>query len=333
MSIKQKSDYPFDEKITLTLTPEKEQKFTLKLRIPTWARNQFVPGKLYNYLGNVSEEWEVKVNGKNEAVSLEKGFAIIIRTWQPGDEVELILPMQVRFNKSVDLVEANSNRIAITRGPLVYCAEGVDNSGVVQRFFIDDLNQSEVDIQTISEGILKNVISISLSSKSNGTDGIKNEELNLIPYYAWNNRGDESMIVCLPTKPEMIQFSDGNGLRGGRYRNVKASSTSKQGNLGAISDGRRPINSSDTTIPVWTSTTKNNKHCVEIGLDPSKQIRSINVYWYDNNRSVKVPVKWSMDYLKDNTWEKFKLYVTDSYATQKDQYNLVHPAEKLKCDA
>ena len=210
VSIKQKSDYPFDEKITLTLIPEKKQKFTLKLRIPTWVRNQFVPGKLYHYYGDISEGWQVKVNGKKVAVSLEKGFAVIDRTWQPGDEVELILPMPVRFNKSIDLVEANSNRIAITRGPLVYCAEGVDNNGVVQRFFIDNLNLSEIHTQTISEGVLKNVISISLASKSNGTSGIKNEELKLIPYYAWNNRGDQSMIVWLPTKPDMIQFTNGN---------------------------------------------------------------------------------------------------------------------------
>jgi len=60
---------------------------------------------------------------------------------------------------------------------------------------------------------LKNVTSISLGSKSNGTSGIKKEELKLIPYYAWNNRGDESMIVWFPTKSDMIQFSDVNGLK------------------------------------------------------------------------------------------------------------------------
>jgi hypothetical protein len=216
---------------------------------------------------------------------------------------------------------------------LVYCAEGVDNSGVVQRFFLDDINQSGVNTQIISEGVLNNVTSISLESKSNGTSGIKKEELKLIPYFAWDNRGDDSMIVWLPTKSDMIQFSDVNGLKGGRYKNVKASSTSKRGNLGAISDGRRPINSSDTTIPVWISTKKDNKHWVEIGIDSDKQIRSINVYWYDNNKSVKFPAKWSMEYLKDNSWQKFKIYVTDSYAIQKDQYNQVHPAEKLKCEA
>ena len=333
VSITQKSGYPFDEKINFTLTPEKKQKFTLKLRIPTWARNQFVPGKLYSYIGNISEEWQVKVNGEKVSVSLDKGFAIINRTWQPGDEVELMLPMPVRFNKSIDLVEANESRVAITRGPLVYCAEEVDNSGVVQQFFLDDINQSRVNTQIISEGVLKNVTSISLESKSNGTSGIKKEKLKLIPYYAWNNRGDESMIVWFPTKSDMIQFSDVNGLKGGRYKNVKASSTSKYGNLGAISDGRRPMNSNDTTIPVWTSTKKDNKHWVEIGIDSDKPIRSINIYWYDNNKSIKVPEKWSIEYLKDNTWKKLKIYVTDSYFIQKNQYNLVHPAEKLKCKA
>lgn len=333
VSIRQRSDYPFDEKINLTLTPEKKQKFVLKLRIPTWARNQFVPGELYNYIGNVTEEWQVKVNDKKVKVSLEKGFAVISRAWQPGDQVELVLPMPVRINKAIDLVEANTNRVAITRGPLVYCAEGVDNSGAVQRFFLDDLNQSEVKTQVISEGILKNVVRISLPGKSNGTDDIKNEEIKLIPYYAWDNRGDASMIVWLPTKPDMIQFADGNGIKGGRYKNVRASSTSKYSSLGAISDSRRPMNSSDRTIPVWTSKAEENNHWVDIGLDSDKQIRSINVYWYDNNKSVKIPSKWSMEYSKDNTWKKFKIYVTDSYATQKDQYNVVHPGDELKCDA
>ncbi len=333
VSIRQRSDYPFDEKINLSLTPEKKQKFTLKLRIPTWARGQFVPGELYNYLGNVVEEWQVKVNDKKIKVSLEKGFAVINRTWQPGDQVELVLPMRVRLNKSIDSVKANTNRIAITRGPLVYCAEEVDNSGAVQRFYLDDLNQSEVKTQDIPVGILKDVVSISLPGKSNGVNGIKNEKLKLIPYYAWDNRGDGSMIVWFPTKSDMIQFADGNSMKGGRYKNVRASSTSKYGSLGAISDGRRPMNSSDRTIPAWTSNADENSHWVKIGLDPNKQIRSINVYWYDNNKSVIIPAKWSMEYMKDNTWKKFKIYVTDSFAKQKDQYNVVHPGEELKCDA
>ena len=93
------------------------------------------------------------------------------------------------------------------------------------------------------------------------------------------------------------------------------------------------MNSNDRTIPVWTSNADKKNHWVEIGLDPNKQIRSINVYWHDNNKSVKIPAKWSMEYLKDNTWEKFEIYVTDSYGTQKDQYNVVHPGDELKCDA
>lgn len=334
VSISQRSDYPFDEKIKLTLTPEKEQKFTLKLRIPTWSGGQFVPGELYDYLGNVTEEWYIKVNGKSANIILDKGFANINRIWRPGDKVELVLPMPVVFNKAMDSVKANVNRVAITKGPLVYCAEGVDNNGAVQRFFLDNLyDQSKVKTKTISAGLLKNIISISLPVRSNGINGVKNEELKLIPYYAWNNRGDESMIVWFPTKPGMIQFADGGKLKGGRYKSVRASTTSKHSSLGAISDGRRPMNSNDRTIPVWISGADKKTHWIEIGLDRTKQIRSVNMYWYDNNKSVKIPVKWSMEYLKNNKWEKFKIYVTDSYAVEKDQYNVVHPGDVLHCDA
>ena len=147
-------------------------------------------------------------------VSLEKGFAVINRTWQPGDKVELVLPMPVRYNRSIDSVAANINRVAITRGPLVYCAEGIDNDGTVQRFFLDNLKPAVIDEQKFSAGVLKNVVSISIPGKSNGTSGINQEEITMIPYYSWNNRGDASMIVWLPIKPDMVRFSDTTGKKG-----------------------------------------------------------------------------------------------------------------------
>ncbi len=331
--ITQKSNYPFDENISLTVSVKKEQEFVLKLRIPTWAREQFVPGKLYSYIGNVDKKWNVKVNGETITTVLEKGFANIKRTWKSGDKVELLLPMPVRYNKSIDLVEANRGRIAITKGPLLYCAEGNDNGGAVQRFFLKNIvSSSKMQTEIISEGVLKNVVSVSIPGESKSINGIKNENITLIPYYAWNNRGNASMNVWFPTKSEMIQFTDGNELKGGKYKGVKASSIAQHGNLGAIADGRRPISSNDTTIPVWISDNVENNQWIEIGLDSGKSIRSINIYWYDNNKSVKVPLSWSVEYLKNGKWEKFKVYVTDSYATQKDQYNVLHPAEELKCE-
>lgn len=208
VSIQQRSDYPFDENINLVLTPGKEQKFKLKLRIPTWARKQFVPGKLYDYFGNTLGKWQLKVNGEPVSMELDKGFAVIDRTWRPGDEVHLVLPMPVRFNTSLETVTANTGRVAVTRGPLVYCAEEVDNQERVQHLYLDSLDGSKTKAQVISDGILKNVTRVSLNGKLYDGGESKNKEVNLIPYYAWNNRGNASMIVWFPTKSSMIQFSD-----------------------------------------------------------------------------------------------------------------------------
>ncbi|RMZ51619.1 hypothetical protein EB822_01425 [Flavobacteriaceae bacterium PRS1] len=205
VTIDQLSNYPFEDKTTFILTPEKEQRFALKLRIPTWVGAQFVPGKLYNYIESTNEEsWSVTINGKPVTASLENGFAVIKKLWKPGDKVELILPMPVRFNTTIDVVTANKNRISITRGPLVYCAEEVDNNTPVQNLFIDDVSQTTSKTKVISEGLLKNVTQITLSGKMSDSNTISDKKIKLVPYYSWNNRGDSTMIVWFPTAADMI---------------------------------------------------------------------------------------------------------------------------------
>jgi DUF1680 family protein len=197
--IQQKANYPFEGHIALTLHPEKSQSFALKLRIPTWARaNQFVPGKLYSYVGEERAQWELQVNGKIVKPDIEKGFAAIHRTWNPGDKVTLTLPMPVRFNTATEQVEADRGRIAVTRGPLVYCAEGVDNGGPVQQFYVSPLPApSSITTSVFDEGVLASVVKIELPSKKIAAQGAEESALVLIPYYAWDNRGDDSMIVWL----------------------------------------------------------------------------------------------------------------------------------------
>ena len=206
VAVKQSTDYPFDENILISVDPEEEQRFTLKLRIPSWAREQFVPGELYNYQNTSAQQWHVEVNGEEVKLPLDKGFASINRTWKAGDKVSLHLPMPVRFNTAIDSVEANKGRVAITRGPLVYCAEGVDNSKPVQQYFLEEIPASSaVALETFEEGVLKGVMALNVPAKKVSTAGMSRENLKLIPYYAWNNRGEESMMVWLPTEKKMVQ--------------------------------------------------------------------------------------------------------------------------------
>ena len=142
LAINQTTDYPNDGKIKISLNPKKPSSFKVHLRIPTWAGNQFVPGKLYKYLNQKKESWSLTVNGSKTQAKVEKGFAIIERKWKKGDQIILDLPMPLRINQCDKRVEENHNRLAFTRGPFVLCAEEIDNGGATQRFF---LNQENVE--------------------------------------------------------------------------------------------------------------------------------------------------------------------------------------------
>ena len=197
--IKQKSEYPFDGKVDLTVSPKSSQRFKLKLRIPSWVNsNQFVPGELYSYDDKNYDKWKLSINGVKINAKTENGFVTIDRLWNVGDKVILDLPMTVRINKTINKVKENKNRVAITRGPLVYVAEGIDNYRPVQEFYIEDMvDNNKIKIKKINSGILENVVSIIFPAK---TLDNKIEEifLKMIPYYAWNNRENSSMIVWIP---------------------------------------------------------------------------------------------------------------------------------------
>lgn len=151
----QQTAYPNDGEISLFVNPAKQKRFRVLLRIPTWVREQFVPGALYRYSDRVpvassrrtdpaqqrrleatatkNDAVTLSVNGEDDSLQLEKGFVAIDRQWKAGDRVQLKLPMPVHITECHPAVKANQNRIALTRGPFVLCAEGVDNGGATVR--------------------------------------------------------------------------------------------------------------------------------------------------------------------------------------------------------
>lgn len=190
----QKTGYPFDGRIRLEVSPDRSREFALLFRVPTWTGAQFVPGALYQYRDTMAGSWQLRVNGEPAQVSVEKGFARLERQWRPGDVVELYLPMPVRQNSCIPEVEENRGRIAVSRGPLVYCAEGVDHPASVLDYELVDFSASEADLFSIEEAPLTGITALDLPARVNGNP----KQLRLIPYYAWNNRGDASMRVWFP---------------------------------------------------------------------------------------------------------------------------------------
>lgn len=331
--LKQTTAYPFGEHIFYEISPASgEQSFTLKLRIPTWTDGQFVPGELYNYKDSKPSEWTIKVNGEKVSGDIEKGFVSVRRTWKRGDKVELYLPMPVRFSKAIEQVEADRGRTCITRGPLVYCAEGIDNRNILPNVFIP---ANPVNIQTgrYTDAVLNGIPKMTIPAMEKTATGNVAASLTLLPYFAWNNRGDGSMMVWFPETDNVQPYVNMQLMTHGKFKDLEASYTNGNDVLSAIADNQVPATSADNGIYKWTSRGENGKpQWITITLEKAIDIQSISVFWYDDNRGVKVPQSWSLEYWKDGKWNAFPVYITDSYNVFKDQFNMVHPGQPLKTE-
>ncbi len=335
VKLKQETKYPFDGKISLSVFPEFDgQEFSLLFRIPTWAISQFVPGELYHYLNELTSDWTIKKNGQLLNVEIEKGFVTVSGRWDKGDNVLLNLPMPVHFNRAHFKVKADIDRLAVTRGPLVYCAEGFDNESEVQQYYFHKTNTKKSKISALSMGPLDSIPYVSLPAKLlSQSKGNKRGNLKMLPYFLWNNRDDGSMVVWVPTNKKLITDKLDIPDVEGKFKKVVASHTYGNDDLGAISDGQVPENSADTSIPRWTSwPQKGEKQWIEIELKQKTNIKSVGVYWYDDNGGVQVPQSWMLKYWKNGKWTDFPIYVTDLYNTFKNQYIIIHPGEELKIE-
>ena len=336
VAIRQATAYPNDGKIRINLDPKKPAAFALRLRIPTWAGKQFVPGKLYQYVNAAPATWTLKVNGKPVEMKVEKGFTVIERTWKRGDQVELNLPMPVRLNTCHPKVEANHDRVALTRGPFVLCAEGVDNGGVTERYFFDELPKvtgASVKTLSIESG---SFIQTTVPARAlTAAGGAKSQTLVLTPYYAWNNRGPSSMTVWFPRKKAMAVYDPLALPKESVFKAITATHTSPLDTVNAMGDGLEPRWSSGNKVPRWTSRGQEGKpQTVTATFHGPKKVRSIGVFWMDHyQHPVKFPKEWKIETLHGGQWKPFELYTTDRYDTRANQYNVVHPAAPLTCDA
>ena len=180
VTLTQETDYPWSGAVKITVDPAQESAFALRLRVPGWARNEPVPSDLYRHLYPSNETPSLRVNGEPALLELDRDFAVIRRSWLPDDTVELELPMPVRRVISHEGIEGNRGRVAIERGPLVYCAEGVDNGGRALELTLPDEAALTTEHDAEQVGVVTK---------------IRGSGIALIPYYAWSHRGAGEMAV------------------------------------------------------------------------------------------------------------------------------------------
>jgi uncharacterized protein len=202
VTVTQETLYPWDGKVTMTVSPEKEGNFKLHIRIPGWARNEAIPGALYLFADTVEEEFSLLVNGEVPELSVTDGYVKVTRKWMRGDRVELFLPMPVRTVVADERVKEDAGKYAIQKGPLMFCAEWPDNpEGKVLDIFIDANPAFKTEF---NQGLLNGTELIKTTGYRSVTasDGTVTPgepfAMTLIPYHLWNNRGKGEMRVWIP---------------------------------------------------------------------------------------------------------------------------------------
>ncbi len=203
VDISQKANFPWDGKVVINIDPERSGNFILKIRIPGWAQNEALPGGLYKFTDNNSEQVKLMINGKDSELNLTDGYAVISRRWKSGDRIEIEFPMPVRKVIADERVTEDKDKIAFQRGPVIYCAEWPEiNKGYVLDLIIKkDASVTSEFEPSLLEGtqVIKTTGLISGKTTDGKTAIPVEEPVKLIPYAFWNNRGPGQMRVWFPT--------------------------------------------------------------------------------------------------------------------------------------
>jgi DUF1680 family protein len=320
--IVQDTRYPWDGAIKMTITPDRNSKLTMNVRIPGWARNEPVPGSLYSFVDKNEEPVVMKVNGKAVTISVEKGYASVNRTWKRGDVIELNLPMPVRRIQANELVVADRGRVAVQRGPIVYAAEWPDNAnGHVRNLIVpnDAALTAEFKPDLLNGVVVVKGNAVSLAYNQQGTVDKREQTFTAIPYYAWANRGPGEMTVWIPN-------SEANA-RPQPFPTVASTSkvtTSEGRNPRAINDQNEPQSSRDPSNSYfhwWPK--KGTTEWVEYAFNKTATVSQVELYWFDDTGTgqCRVPKSWRLLYKDGQSWKPVE--TSETFGVEKDQYNKV----------
>ena len=319
VAVCQKTQYPWQGAVRIAVDPERPAEFDLRVRIPGWCRAASSPGDLYQSVGAAAAP-AIKLNGEPVAnPNVVRGYAVLHRTWKPGDQVELTMPMPARRVKAHPAVKADAGRVALMRGPIVYCAESIDNRGSVRNLFLpadaalsSDYRADLLGGVTVIEGDVKALYQ--------DAPQVRPARLVAIPYYAYANRGPVEMAVWLP---ETQSLAAATTLAG--QATPSASHCFPSDALVALNNQAAPSKSDDESIPRFTWWDhRGTKEWVQYDFDKSTRVSAVEIYWFDERRlkrHCRVPQSWRLLYKDGAGWKP--VANPSAYGAAMDRYNRV----------
>jgi DUF1680 family protein len=323
IALTQETRYPWDGTVRMTINSDRPGQFTLRVRIPGWARNEAAPSDLYRFLDVVADPVVLRVNGTAVPITLEKGYVSLSRGWKRGDVVELTLPMPVRRIVANDAVVADRGRVALERGPMVYCAEWPDNpDGHVRNLILPDDRKLTSEFKP---GLLDGIVvikgkALAAAYDTQGRVAKKEQDFVAIPYYVWANRGPGEMIVWLPNSDEGVKPPPPTTIAS--TSRVRTSEGAQ--NPMAINDLSEPQSSrdnSDIYLHWWPR--KGTVEWVEYSFQKPVMISESEIYWYDDTGrgECRVPASWRLLYMAGGEWKPVENI--EGFGVIKDRFNRV----------
>jgi DUF1680 family protein len=323
VTLEQKTNYPWDGDIQITVQPEKTTAFEVRVRIPGWAVNKPMPSDLYTFKDAYTEQPKVFLNDKPVALTLQQGYLVLNRKWKKGDRIHVQLPMPIRRIAANPKVEADRDKLAIQRGPLVYCAEWPDNK---DNRVLNLVLASAAPLKgNFDANLLKGLYEIEGAGKSAARVNPKeitmaDAEVKLIPYYAWAHRGAGEMMVWIPEKPDASQPLPAPTVAS----RSKITASHRTRTLMSLNDQMEPKNSNDQSVIFyhwWPM--KDTVQWVQYDFEKPAAVTSSKVYWFDDGPfgGCRIPAGWRLLYKDGESWKPVKNKT--SYEVNKDAYSSV----------
>ena len=330
VELEQTTDYPWDGKVRIRLN-KGGGKFSIKLRIPGWLKKHPFGNNLYTYL-DAAKSADISVNGVKVGHD-NPDYVSIDRKWKKGDVIEINFPMEVRRVQANDNAEDDRGKVALERGPVVFCLEGKDqpDNTVFDKYILDS-----TPIQShFEKDLLNGVVVLEGNAKELQRNGeVKDVRFRAIPYSTWNNRGGDQMEVWIANTPAKavatplptIASRAQTFSNRGPIQNDAPETAPTDSWAGGVNDQWEPKRSSDTSKPYhywWLK--RGTTESISYKFKEAEEVSNVQVYWLDFDHydgDFRVPESWTLYYeTTDGSWKEVEDH--SPFTVKKDCYNSI----------
>ncbi len=330
VELEQTTDYPWDGKVRIRLN-KGGGKFSIKLRIPGWLKKHPFGNNLYTYL-DAAKSADISVNGVKVGHD-NPDYVSIDRKWKKGDVIEINFPMEVRRVQANDNAEDDRGKVALERGPVVFCLEGKDqpDNTVFDKYILDS-----TPIQShFEKDLLNGVVVLEGNAKELQRNGeVKDVRFRAIPYSTWNNRGGDQMEVWIANTPvkavatplPTIASRAQTFSNRGPIQNDAPETAPTDSWAGGVNDQWEPKRSSDTSKPYhywWLK--RGTTESISYKFKEAEEVSNVQVYWLDFDHydgDFRVPESWTLYYeTADGSWKEVEDH--SPFTVKKDCYNSI----------